>query len=420
MNKLKVIMNQVYQKNVRSFGWWSMVLAPLVCILIFAGLNWYTTTNQQTPKVAVVGSTAITKGLVSQNSDNVHYVAYQSTAKAKAAVGNERADGMLVVKTGQQSPNLYSRDDGQAIPINTVRTNLGALNTASVARSLHLNQAQLRALLHVPTVTHQTVTFNGSKMTKTTNQSNTTKDMISVAVGLLMYLFLLSYGSIVASEIATEKGSRVEESILAAVDAKTQFYGKILGVGKLILTQIGLYVVCAVGIGLFGKQVPTLKDWLAKIDWQQLGWSFAMIMLAFFVIGIISYTILAALCGSLVSTQEQAGQAVQPVILLSMIGYFASLVVANGSSLLMSVLSYLPFLSPMIMPIRYGVGQVDLIQVLISLGINVGFMVGFAMIAARAYQANVLVYSQKGLWSAFKKSLTLGKRHRSVVIDRES
>ncbi|MCP9350240.1 ABC transporter permease [Lentilactobacillus hilgardii] len=417
MSKLKVIMHQVYQKNVRSFGWWSMVLAPLICVLILACLNWYTATSQQTPKVAVVGSTAITKGLVGQNSDSIRYVAYQSESKAKASLNNADSDAMLVVKTGTKSPKLYSREDGQTIPVNTVQSSLGTLNTATVARAMHLNQSQLAALLHVPTVAHQTVAFKGNRMVKTTNQSNATKNLIAVAVGLLMYLFLMSYGSIVASEIATEKGSRVEESILVAIDAKTQFYGKILGIGELILTQLGLYAIGAVGIGLFGDRIPTLKNWMGQIEWQQLGWSFVGILSAFFIIGIISYTVLAALCGSLVSTQEQAGQAVQPVILLSMVGYFASLVVVNGSSTLMSILSYLPFLSPMIMPIRYGVGQVGMVQALMSLGVNAIFLIGFLMLSARAYQANVLVYSQKGLWAALKKSLTLGKHRSSVAID---
>lgn len=410
MTKLKVIMNQVYRKNLHSFGWWSMVLAPLICVLVFAGLNWFSTANQQTPKVAVVGSSVVTKGLVRQNSAHLHYVAYPTEAKAKAALSSADADGLLVVGNQTNQTKLYQRSDGQSIGIGTVQANLGRLKTAAVAQSLHLNQSQLTALLKLPRVAHQTVTLKGGQMVKTTNQSNATKNIVSMAVGLLMYLFLLSYGSIVASEIATEKGSRIEESILAAVDAKTQFYGKLAGIGALILTQLGCYVVVALGIGLFGNRLSIIKDWLSQIEWQQLGWSFVLILAAFFVIGIISYTILAALCGSLVSTQEQASQAVQPVVLLSMVGYFASLMVANGNSAIMSVLSYLPFLSPMIMPVRYGIGQVDLMQAGLALGINFIFLIGFAMVSARAYQTNVLVYSQKGLWSSFRRSLSFGKR----------
>ncbi len=415
MSKLKVIMDQVYQKNIRSYGWWAMVLAPLLCILVFAGLNWYGTANQQTPKVAVVGSTAISKGLVRQNSDSVHYVSYPSEAKAKAALSHEDADGMLVIKPTAQAPQLYQRDDGQDISVSAIRSNLGTINTASVAQKLHLSRAQLSALLRLPTVANQTVTFKGPLMVKASNQSSSTKDLISVAVGLLMYLFLLSYGSIVASEIATEKGSRVEESILVAVNAKTQFYGKILGIGELILTQLGVYAVGAVGIGLFGRQIPVIKGWLNQIEWQQLGWPFGLVLLAFFIIGIISYTILAALCGSVVSTQEQASQAVQPVVILSMVGYFASIMVTSGANTLMAVLSYTPFLSPMIMPVRFGVGQVDLLQAIIAVGVNLVFVILFAMISARAYQANVLVYSQKGLLASLNKSLTLGKRQRKAV-----
>ena len=75
-------------------------------------------------------------------------------------------------------------------------------------------------------------------------------------------------------------------------------------------------------------------------------------------------------------------------------------------------MSYLPFLRPMIMPARFGVDQVGLLQVGIALAINLGFLLGFSIFAARAYRANVLVYSDSGILAAFKKSRSVAKAQR--------
>lgn len=407
MRKLNLIAGQVLHKNLRSFSWWLMVLMPLLAVAVIGVIVWYMTSTQQPAQVVVVAPQSITSALEKQSDSGQKYVPVKSEAAGRKLLAAGDADGMLVL-TSTARAKLYRRDDGQSISMGQLTQSLAGLNTLAVAQSLGLSSKQLSRLLATPKVATKAVSFtDDGKMTTTAGKSDAMKQGLSTAVGFLMYMFLLSYGSIIAAEIATEKGSRIEESILVAIHPRTQFYGKIVGVAALLGLQIGLYLIMALGVWLLRGAVPMINDLLTGIDFAQIGWPFVVISLIFFLIGIISYTILAAMCGSLVANQEQAGQALQPVLLLAMVGYFASLLTANSNGPVIGILSYIPFLSPMVMPARFGIGQASLPLALLSLAISLVFLGGFTVLAERIYAANVLTYSEGGIFKALRKSMTL-------------
>ncbi|MFD1393519.1 ABC transporter permease [Lacticaseibacillus jixianensis] len=407
MRKLNLIAGQVLKKNLRGYSWWLMVLMPLLAGVVIGGIVWYMTSTQAPARVVVVAPQPVAAALQKQSSSEQKYVPISSEAKGQKQLAAATADGMLVLKTTAQA-KLYRRDDGQSISTAALTQSLAGLNTMAVAQSLGLSAKQLGQLLATPRVTTKAVAFTDSgKMTATAGKSDALKQGLSTVVGFLMYLFLMSYGSIIAAEIATEKGSRIEESILVAIRPRTQFYGKIMGVAALLGIQVALYAVMAAAAWLLRGALPVVKDLLASVDFSQIGWGFVALSVLFFIVGILSYTILAAMCGSLVANQEQAGQALQPVLLLAMIGYFASLMTANANGPVIGIISYLPFLSPMVMPARFGIGQASLPLALVSLAISIVFLGGFTALAERIYAANVLTYSEGGIFKALRKSLSL-------------
>ncbi|MFD1432742.1 ABC transporter permease [Lacticaseibacillus yichunensis] len=411
MRNLKLIAGQVFRKNIRSFSWWSLVLMPLIGVAVIGVIAFVMSQTQKPATVLVSGPAAVQTALVKQSSDSQHYKAVASKAAGEKQLAAEKADGLLVLASlPTKKAELFQRDDGQNIQTDSLTAALGGLNTAAVAQSLGLTQAQLSELLTAPKLASSSVTFTASgKMTLAKSKSEDLKSMLSLVVGLVMYLFLLSYGTMIAQEIATEKGSRIEESILTAMHPSTQFYGKITGVAGLLGVQLVVYAVMGGVAWAVRDKIPQVRDLLKSFDWSQIGWPFVLVVMGFFIIGILSYTILATVCGSLVANQEQAGQALQPVVMVSMIGYFAAIMAGSGNSPIIAVLSYVPFLSPMIMPARFGVDQVGLANVSVALLLNLVFLVAFTWLAAKAYAANVLVYNDSGLWKAMKKSITVAK-----------
>jgi ABC-2 type transport system permease protein len=409
MRKLNLIARFVFRKNFRSFSWWSLVLTPLLALAVIGGIQWYMNRAEEAAKIVIVAPKSIATALKSQSNKDLIYSVAPDHKSAQRQLKNEDVDALLMTDSGADHAELYMRDSGIPVDKLAVQQSLSRLRTVTTAQEIGLSQAQLTKLTKSTQLDSKSVSFKADKMVIAAGKSDHLKTILSLAVGALMFAFLLSYGSIIAQEIATEKGSRIEESILTAIKASTQFYGKLMGIAALLAVQLGLYAVCSVLAWVLRDHVPLIKQFVSSINWSAIGWPFVLIMVIFFAIGVISYTVLAALCGSLVSNQEQSGMALQPVLYLGMIGYFATLSVSSGSGPILRVISYVPFLSPLIMPARFGVDQVGLGAVFGAILISVVFLIGFTLFSARTYRANVLVYSDSGLLKAFRKSIALGK-----------
>lgn len=116
------------------------------------------------------------------------------------------------------------------------------------------------------------------------------------------------------------------EVLLSSMKAKTHYYGKLLGVLLVALTQLLIYGVAVVfGYRQF-KDVAMVKDLINNVSIKSLLGSGALAIIAFMLVGLFLYAVLSALCGSLVSKPEDTAKAIQPVMYLSMIGYMLGLI----------------------------------------------------------------------------------------------
>lgn len=89
------------------------------------------------------------------------------------------------------------------------------------------------------------------------------------------------------------------EVILSSTKAQTHFYGKLTGVILVALTQIFIYGVAFVLGYSQLKNLDFMKSLLSGISPQSIFSSTFIFTLGFFIIGILVFAVLAALCGSL-------------------------------------------------------------------------------------------------------------------------
>ncbi len=219
------------------------------------------------------------------------------------------------------------------------------------------------------------VKVDDGKLVTRSAKSQASGSVAGFIVGILIYTFVISYASMMAQEIGTEKGSRIEESILTAITPQAQFFGKLLGILALMATQIIIYAVVGLASLVALRQLPQnpLSTLISHLDLSSVSPNMILFSIAFFFVGTLTYTVLAALTGSLVANQEQIGQATTPIVMLGMVGYFGAIIVANGASPILNIASYVPFLSTMMMPVRLGAGQVSAAAGWSAFGINVIF-----------------------------------------------
>ncbi|WP_262315473.1 ABC transporter permease [Lacticaseibacillus parakribbianus] len=402
MRSAWVVLKQTYRKNVTSAGWLSLVLAPVICALAIAGFAYYLSGPSPTVQVAVVAPKAVAATLVQSQTKTQHYRRVASVAAADKATAAGRYDAVLVLQKGQAQ--LTQRKGGEQVATTLLETQLAALQTGLAAAKLGLSAEQVASLTAKPVLRVRTATAKAGRLEADAGDTAAGSTVVAVAVGFLLYLFLMTYGSIIAQEIATEKGSRIEESILAAITATAQFMGKILGVAALLLTQVAVYAAAlAVAFALRPEWWQLVRPYL---NGGQSGVTLGVLATAF-VLGVLQYSLLAAGTGALVSSVEQAGMALMPVLMLAMIGYFASIMVPQGGGTVLNALSYIPFTAPLVMPVRVAAGQVGLGAAAVSGAINLVALIGLFGATLRLYRVSVLVYDDRGPGAALRQALGL-------------
>lgn len=129
------------------------------------------------------------------------------------------------------------------------------------------------------------------------------------------------------------------------------------------------------------------------------------------------FSVLAALCGSLVNKAEDTAKAILPVTYLSLGGYMLGLILgaSDPNNIVIRITSYIPFLSSYIMPVRLANETVGMGGALISLLVLVAVTFLLMILSANMYKSNVLVYSEGGLWSSLKQSISIMRNERKSI-----
>ncbi|WP_127849345.1 ABC transporter permease [Lacticaseibacillus hulanensis] len=406
MNKFWVVTKQVYKKNVRSGSWLFLVVSPILLAAIIIGVGFIMGNSAENAKLAVVTTQPAVTRTIGKAAD-VKAKTYTKAAADKA-LREEKVDGVLTFAAEKSalSAHLTTRVGGQTIDTAGITAVLNQMSMQSAAQQLQLSSAQLRQLTAPAKLKESAVAFKDGKRVNKDSSTDAVNRGIAMGITILMMLFMMVYGSILAQEIATEKGSRIMEMLLSSVSATTQFFGKLAGILLLLFTQIAVYVVAGGAAWPMLQKQAIVKMMLANFDFSALASVNGAQIILFFLIGTLSYAVLAALTGSLVANQEQVQQAVMPLTVLGLLGYFGALTAQAGDSAIIRIGSYIPFLSASIMPVRSTMGFATSMQGWIALGISTVFLGLFTWFTVRVYKANVLVYKEGGLGKALRSTLT--------------
>ena len=204
-----------------------------------------------------------------------------------------------------------------------------------------------------------------------------------LVTGILLFMAIMISGQLIAQGVVEEKTSRVVELLLATVRPWQLMAGKVLGIGLVGLGQVALVVVAGVGTALGLGLVDT-----ATID---LG-AAAVWALVWFVVGFVSYALLMAGLGALVSRQEDVGAVTTPVTFLMVVPYVVGVSVAPWApdNPLVVWLSYIPLCSPLLMPVRIALGSAEVWEAVLALGLSVAIIPVLVWLSAKIYSNAVL------------------------------
>lgn len=313
----------------------------------------------------------------------------------------------------------------------------------------NLSQIMEEVKSHV-SVTEYTLDESG----KETLSESSIYMIVSMVLGIIIWMFITMFGAQVMSSVIEEKSSRVVEVLISSVKAVDLMFGKIIGVALVALTQFLLWIVLTViltgvasafmgkdmlkdlqnnpqmmgqtvnmpggtdlGTVALGEAVDTAEvvpgqinqmqkvvGTLANIPWAKLIVSF----LIFFILGYLLYASMYAAVGSAVENEGDASQLQLPLTIPLMIAYFIILMAfQNPDSPVVVWGSIIPFTSPIVMLARipYGVPTWQLILSVVLLFLT---FLGCAWASAKIYKAGILMFGKKStfkdLWKWLKQS----------------
>ena len=219
------------------------------------------------------------------------------------------------------------------------------------------------------------------------------------AGAFLLYFTMLFYGAYVLRSVLDEKRNRVVEVVVSSISPWRLMLGKILGVGSMGLTQVGIWVGCAALIGLLG--IPMIAANWPAVDVGELGQLMPGVgslglLLVFFLLGYFLYSSLFAAVGAMCSTEEEAQQAQFPVMMLLIIPFILQMTSIEGSGLpWMDWAALFPFFSPIMMYPRAVVGAVPWWMVGTSLVLMAAALIGTAWVAGRIYRVGILMQGKR-------------------------
>ena len=276
-----------------------------------------------------------------------------------------------------------------------------------------LSEAQ--STVHIIT---KIITEDGS-----TNNSKTEASMgIGFVCGILIYMFIFMYGTMVMRGVIEEKTSRIVEVIISSVKPFQLMMGKIMGVALVGLTQFVLWILLTIAIASVAElmfmdasslttELDSTQQSILLSEFSNLagGINLFQIFVSFifyFLAGYLMYSSLFAAVGSAVDAEADTQQFVLPITIPLIIAFILiQPIMENPDGQLAFWMSIIPFTSPVIMMVRlpFGVATWELV---LSMGVLIISFIFTTYLAGKIYRTGILMYGKKTSYKELWKWLT--------------
>ena len=374
-----------------------MVISPFLFLALSVGIGYLQGSSMaKNSKIAVVTTVpSVEDGLKGTNGINFDY---KDEASAQAAIKDEKIKGYLTIdQEDSVLKAVYHGETSLETGIKLAVTNkLNELQYQLNRSAANLSQEQEKRL-------SQTVDFT-EKIDESKENKKIVQTFAAAGLGFFLYMILITYASVTAQEVASEKGTKIMEVVFSSIRASHYFYARMLALLLVILTHIGIYVVGGLAAILLFKDLPILAQ---SGILNHIGEAFSLNTLLFVLVSLFMYVVLAAFLGSMVSRPEDSGKALSPLMILIIGGFFGVTALgAAGDNLILKIGSYIPFISTFFMPFRAINGYANGLEAWISLAITIAFAVTATVFIGRMYASLVLQTDDLGPWKTFKRALS--------------
>lgn len=435
INKAKFLIKQSLKKKMKTK--WFLVVNIVLCLLLIGVTNldniidFFGGDFNEKNKIYVVDEMGIYSGFESifnelgKNVENFsNYEIVNSTENISELKEKITKEDDIIVHIKLDNENILSTDIISYDPVDTITKQLLTSTLTSVKTSIALNtfgltEEQLN-LITSPVEANYEIT------NPELDENAEAKDILSTGSILIFlipfFILVILIVQMIGAEINDEKTTRGMEIIISNVSPKVHFISKILATVTFAVTQcilvfiystIGLLVrkLSSGGISLsanneIGSSIKSLFNTLKNTGMLDELLRGLPILILIVLLSFLLYALFAGILASMTTSIEDFQQLQSPLMILIMVGYYIGAMAAVfEGSLFIKIVSYIPFISALVAPITFLLGQTTLIDLTISLGVIIITCFVFIRYGIRIYKVGILNYSSKDLWKKVFKSL---------------
>ena len=333
-------------------------------------------------------------------------IAAAETLATRAVVSKE-VDGYVVLDAATLRGERARYAGRKATAVGDMRRLETALRQSTLAE--RLESANLSSAF-VDSLTRSRLELESERLTEQGRGSDASRRanvMFAVAVAFLLYMSMILYGQTVMRGVLEEKSTRVAEVVVSSVSPETLLAGKVIGVGAVGLTQQIIWVAGTLYLGSFmapmlSRMAPTEPGTtqsaaaVPAMSMPDIHVGGLLLILVFFILGYGVYSALYAAVGSTVNSEQEAQQALAPILVLIVASaLFIQPAMMNPTSALARGASMFPFSAPIIMPLRMSLVPIPPWEMAVAIGGLAVAFVAVILLAARIYKVGLLMYGKR-------------------------
>lgn len=334
-------------------------------------------------------------------------------------------EGVEEVSTLDKLLLVISKDEENYLKAKLVSNeNVGTMTNAVINASLATVKNEL--VVKKYNITNEMMNEMNS-MVEVQNVSLSNKDtendmMTSTILEIIMlplFMLIMFLVQMIGAEVNEEKSTRSMEIIISNVSPKTHFISKVLASNLFVLIQGGLVLLFAfIGLGIryfmsggnllgsFDGEIQQVIDSISLTGVTNTLTYMIPIIIVMVILTFLAYSLLAGILASMTTNQEDFQQLQAPIVIVSLIGFYLSMMAGLfKGSIFIKIMSYIPFVSAMLSPTLYLMGEVGLVDLGISIILLVGTIYLLIKYGLRIYKVGILNYSQSGLWKKMFRAM---------------
>lgn len=434
-SKLNFLINVSLKKKIKSK--WFLIANIVIAILMIGIINidsiitFFGGDFDSKTKIYISDNTNELKDTFKSNLEYYEEFLYKDkdiyeieiTEDSKEAIvekiKNEEKSSLLVEFNSEDNkvkPTLISLSkidtyDYQLINSAVVSTiNLYNLN------SLDLTEEEYQKLTEVPVLEREILDEDITSESENVEMVMTTVFPILILPFFMLTIFLVQ---LIGSEVNDEKSTRSMEIIISNVSPKKHFAAKIISNNLFIFLQIILILIYG-AVGLFirkliggdtiingvAAEIGTALNSLKTGVFSDKFIPILIFTIILMILTFIAYSLVAGILASMSTNAEDYQQVQVPIVIVLLLGYYLSIMAGMfKGSIFIKVLSLIPFISSILAPSLLVLGEIGIIEILISTALMLITIYLLVKYGLRIYKVGILNYSSSGIWKKMLKSL---------------